>query len=296
MKGDFASAVDLYEEILKSGFASDRLYYNLGNAYFKSGDYTRAILNYERALLLNPGGADIKYNLKIARKSIVDRMDIMPEFFLNRWYKNIVSLFSADIWGIAAIVFFMIFLFSFVVYVYSGTIGWKKTGFVAALTAFGLAALFLIFANRQFRQTKDRKAIFETYGGAAEVFSKFWQLESQFVPGKGNIRPLRDRMPAIRLTEMYYIAAECLKEKDIDGALRMLNAVREARGLDGFSNIDKDVLQKEIAKEYYREFAGEGQLYFYHKRVGTVNIDGVHANAAYVFPMPDVEIDLGRRK
>ena len=95
---------------------------------------------------------------------------------------------------------------------------------------------------------------------------------------------------------MYYIAAECLKEKDIDGALRMLNAVREARGLDGFSNIDKDVLQKEIAKEYYREFAGEGQLYFYHKRVGTVNIDGVHANAAYVFPMPDVEIDLGRRK
>ena len=156
MKGDFASAVDLYEEILKSGFASDRLYYNLGNAYFKSGDYTRAILNYERALLLNPGGADIKYNLKIARISIVDRMDIMPEFFLNRWYKNIVSLFSADIWGIAAIVFFMIFLFSFVVYVYSGTIGWKKTGFVAALTAFGLAALFLIFANRQFRQTKDR--------------------------------------------------------------------------------------------------------------------------------------------
>lgn len=156
MKGDFTSAVDLYEEILKSGFASDRLYYNLGNAYFKSGDYTRAILNYERALLLNPGGADIKYNLKIARKSIVDRMDIMPEFFLNRWYKNIASLFSADIWGIAAIVFFMIFLFSFVVYVYSGTIAWKKTGFSAALTAFGLAALFLIFANRQFRQAKDR--------------------------------------------------------------------------------------------------------------------------------------------
>lgn len=150
--------------------------------------------------------------------------------------------------------------------------------------------------SQLFEPDDYRKAIFETYGGAADVFSKFWQLESQFVPGKGNIRPLRDRMPAIRLTEMYYIAAECLKEKDIDGALRMLNAVREARGLDGFSNIDKDILQKEIAKEYYREFAGEGQLYFYHKRVGTVNIDGVHANAAYVFPMPDVEIDLGRRK
>lgn len=141
-----------------------------------------------------------------------------------------------------------------------------------------------------------RKAIYETYSGAANVLSKFWQMDNTFVSGQGEVRPKRDRMPSIRVTEMYYIAAECLKTTDVDEAWKMLNVVREHRGLELIDSTDEEFLQKELEKEYYREFVGEGQLYFYHKRVGTVNIDNEHANAQYVFPMPDQEIDLGQRK
>lgn len=141
-----------------------------------------------------------------------------------------------------------------------------------------------------------RKAIYETYSGAANVFSKFWQLDNVFVSGTGEVRPQRDRMPSLRLTEMYYIASECLEDSDIGEARKMLNSVREGRGLDPLNNLDKSALQRELEKEYYREFVGEGQLYFYYKRLGTVNIDNEHANAVYVFPMPDQEIDLGQRK
>ena len=61
MKNDFASAIQVYEALLTKGEAAD-LYYNLGNSYYKSGDIAKAILNYERALLLQPGNGDIRAN------------------------------------------------------------------------------------------------------------------------------------------------------------------------------------------------------------------------------------------
>lgn len=139
-----------------------------------------------------------------------------------------------------------------------------------------------------------RNAIYETYSGSANVLTKFWQMESQFVNGMGLVKPKRDRMPSLRVTEMYYIAAECLKSTNLGEAGNMLNVVRLNRGLTELPDMDKEALQNELEKEYYREFIGEGQVFFYHKRMGTKIID--RANAVYVFPMPDVEVDLGQRK
>lgn len=49
----------IYESLLKKGEAAE-VYYNLGNSYYKADDIAKAILNYERALLLQPGNADIR--------------------------------------------------------------------------------------------------------------------------------------------------------------------------------------------------------------------------------------------
>lgn len=139
-----------------------------------------------------------------------------------------------------------------------------------------------------------RRALYETYGGAPNVLTKFWQLEKVFVSGKGMVSPKRDRMPAIRISEMYYILAEVMKETDLNGAINVLNTLRRYRGLTDLRNLTKDELQKELEQEYYREFVGEGQLFFYHKRMNTNMI--ATANAVYVLPMPDDEIDLGQRQ
>ena len=80
--GDFAGALKAYQAVLQGGFESADLYYNLGNAHFKTGDLGRTILNYERARKLNPGDADIQANLDLARSLTVDEIEPLPRFWL----------------------------------------------------------------------------------------------------------------------------------------------------------------------------------------------------------------------
>ena len=63
----FADAIEKYEAILSSEGESAAIYYNLGNSYYKNKNIAKAVLNYERALLMNPGDADIRFNLDMAR-------------------------------------------------------------------------------------------------------------------------------------------------------------------------------------------------------------------------------------
>lgn len=148
------------------------------------------------------------------------------------------------------------------------------------------------FLNRIWVQDGDdyRNYIYQSDGSVPKVLAKFWQMPSQNVSGV-TVRPKRDRMPSLRITEMYYIAAECLKTTDPTGALKMLNTVRAHRGLPDFTDAAK--IQNAIQSEYEQELVGEGQMFFYHKRMGTTKI--ATANAVYVFAMPDDELDLGQR-
>ncbi len=73
--GAFIEAATIYETITAAGIQDSALYFNLGNAYYKSGDLGRAILNYRRALYLDPRDSDIYQNLTIARLQTLDRLD-----------------------------------------------------------------------------------------------------------------------------------------------------------------------------------------------------------------------------
>ncbi|MBN2091128.1 tetratricopeptide repeat protein [candidate division KSB1 bacterium] len=79
---NYDEAIASYERILNNGFESWELYFNLGNAYFRSGHVGMAILNYERARRLAPLNADIRHNLEIANLSIADKIEVPPKFFL----------------------------------------------------------------------------------------------------------------------------------------------------------------------------------------------------------------------
>lgn len=80
--GDFAGAVDAYEAVMSAGFESAELHYNLGNAYFKSGELGRSILEWERALALSPGDGDAQANLELARSLTQDAVEPLPRFWL----------------------------------------------------------------------------------------------------------------------------------------------------------------------------------------------------------------------
>ena len=72
--GQFDLAAQAYQQLVDQGYTDSALYYNLGNAYFKQGEYGRSILNYRRAEQLAPRDTDIDLNLSLARAQVVDQL------------------------------------------------------------------------------------------------------------------------------------------------------------------------------------------------------------------------------
>ena len=83
-QGKYADAIAAYEKILGAGRASVALYFNLGNAWFRSGHLGRAILSYRRAARLAPRDPDIWANLLFARGAVTGATPSRPPSW-QRW-------------------------------------------------------------------------------------------------------------------------------------------------------------------------------------------------------------------
>ncbi len=156
-RGSYGEAADIYNKILSDGKESADLYYNLGNCYYRLGDNTQAIINYERALLLNPRDASTRYNLRMAQKAIVDKIEVLPELFFVRWYKNLETAYSADQWGYISVTMFVIFLIMAILFFYSHSIVIKKTGFIVAIVIFFFTIGSIYFAAKQNNRISERE-------------------------------------------------------------------------------------------------------------------------------------------
>ena len=107
------------------------------------------------------------------------------------------------------------------------------------------------------------------------------------------------RLPIMRISEAYYIAAECKLNQtspDPNAATGYLNTVRQARNLynDLQSGLTVEQVQNEIFKEYAKEFVMEGQLFYYYKRLNSTNVRFYTTPVGsddYVLPIPDAEIE-----
>lgn len=148
IKNDYASAIQIYESLLQQGEAPE-IYYNLGNCYYKTDDIARAILNYERALLLSPGNTDIRANLEIARSKAIDKVTPVPEIFFITWIKSLVNSQSSDAWARTGIVSFLLLLVSLAIFFFTQHIKWKKIGFSAAILFLIVTVLSNLFASQQ---------------------------------------------------------------------------------------------------------------------------------------------------
>jgi tetratricopeptide (TPR) repeat protein len=94
--GDYPAAVEAYQAVLAEGFESADLFYNLGNAHFKIGELGRSILNWERALVREPGDPDASANLELARSLTADEIEPLPRFWLLSvvwWWVDLVPRF-----------------------------------------------------------------------------------------------------------------------------------------------------------------------------------------------------------
>lgn len=148
IKEDYATAAQIYEGLLSDGESAD-VYYNLGNSYYKLGEIAKSILNYERALLLQPGNGDIRANLEVARAKAIDKVELVPEIFFISWIKSLINIMSVDAWAWWGIVSFLFFIVALYFFIFSKQVVLKKIGFTASIVLLMITVCANIFASEQ---------------------------------------------------------------------------------------------------------------------------------------------------
>lgn len=149
INNDFAGAVEMYESILTTEGEAADIYYNLGNSYYKMDNIAKAILNYERALVLNPSDGDIRFNLELAQSKAVDKVIPISEMFFVTWIKELTDLMSEKGWAKLSIIAFVLMLLSLVLYFFGKKIVLKKIGFIVALCMLTVCVVANVFASNQ---------------------------------------------------------------------------------------------------------------------------------------------------
>ena len=145
-KGKYTKAIELYENIEKTGNVSESLYFNLANSYYKTQKIAPSIYNYEKALTLAPNDQDILDNYQFAKNNRLDQIDSLPQGFLSRVYNTLVNLWSVDTWAWLSIVFIILFVAAFVFFYKAKFAQERKLLFGAWTLSLIVSMLCLVFA------------------------------------------------------------------------------------------------------------------------------------------------------
>lgn len=154
---DYQSVIDLCEQTVANGSESAELYYNLGNAYFKMNELPKAILNYEKALLLSPNDKDIQYNLAFAYSQQPDNIEHLSLGFLPRMYQKFYRLLVVDTWAILGIIFAVIFAVSVCLFLFSQVLFRKKIALVSLLCGIVFGILSVCCANSRYKELNNHE-------------------------------------------------------------------------------------------------------------------------------------------
>jgi len=107
--------------------------------------------------------------------------------------------------------------------------------------------------------------------------------------------------PALRKSEMFYIAAECTYASNPSQAFAYVDSVRFNRHIGtAFSATSEDDFLAQLTREARKEFYGEGQIFYMYKRlnrgiIGPTGIVNPPSDATFVLPLPENEIEFGGR-
>ena len=214
IRQQYQQAIADYEALLKQGVSAD-IYYNLGNAYYRTDNITRAVLNYERALLLSPGDRDIRFNLQLARSKTIDKITPESEMFFVTWYRTLVNVMSVDGWARMSLVSLALAIILALCYLFMSRVWMQKTGFFGALLMLMLFAVSNIFAWQQKDQLVNRTG--------AIVMSPAVQVKS--TPSKNG-------------TDLF-ILHEGTKVEITDSSMKEWKEIRIADGKEGWIEASK---------------------------------------------------------
>lgn len=144
--GKFSDASAAWTSIEESGQKSAKLYYNLGNAWFKQGNYPKAILNYERALRLDPSYSDARYNLEFTSNFVQDKIEPVPEFILKSVARKVCYVMGSNAWAVIFLVLLAAALVMGLLFLLGSSVGKRRAGFYCGIVLLLLSAEALSFS------------------------------------------------------------------------------------------------------------------------------------------------------
>lgn len=148
-KADYTSALANYQQVLNSGYQSAALYYNMGNACYKTDEIPSALLYYEKAQKLSPGDEDIKFNIRLTNLKTIDKIDEVPELFINRWWRNFILVFPLNTIATLSIILVLSASLALILYLFTRSVTIKKTSFYTAMGLLIVGATVIFMGNRQ---------------------------------------------------------------------------------------------------------------------------------------------------
>lgn len=104
---EYDSAAYYYEKITTSNPDDAVVYYNLGNTYYRLNLIGPAVLNYERAIRLNPSYKEAKDNLLLTQARIPNRIQGIPEIFFVQWWHTVTHGTKAGLWALICLLLFL---------------------------------------------------------------------------------------------------------------------------------------------------------------------------------------------
>lgn len=170
-EGNYEEAITEYQAILAADNISSDIYYNLGNCYYKSNDIPRAILNYEKALKLKPDNEDALFNLAMANKRTVDKVERLPELFIGNTWRTLVTSKTVDTWAYYTVGLIFLALLLFISYLLMDMIIIKKAGFYGGL-------FFLILSMFTFLMAAQHNGIVQQ-SSEAIIFTPSTTIQSE---------------------------------------------------------------------------------------------------------------------
>lgn len=132
--GNYNEAIDAYRTILEED-PMPEIFYNLGNAYFKTGEIAQAILAYERCLRLDPTNEDAKFNRDFAQTRIIDNIEDNAPSLLNVWAGSLRNCLSEKVWFFLSVSLFVLCLVGFFLFAFMSQSAVRKTAFFCAIFA-----------------------------------------------------------------------------------------------------------------------------------------------------------------
>lgn len=168
---DYVGAADAYEKMLTDTIAMQanarqraNICYNLGNCYYKTRNYALAILNYQRALRIDPSDKDASFNLELTQSKLQDQFTPPSEMFFITWSRMLVRSMSATAWGYWAVFFMVLAVVCWLLFKGLGNILGKKICFSSACVSAFLCLLcfFLAYAENNWSYAEKQVVVTST--------------------------------------------------------------------------------------------------------------------------------------